>query len=94
MAIDDTIKLTRIRLSAYTAEVYLAGLRSQVCDLLNDIEFVKRLNALQAYIDLLLETNEDGDIVDEYIVVEQREVKENVRKYDSTETQIRHIGLS
>lgn len=94
MAIDDTIKQTRIRLSAYTAEVYLAGLRSQACDLLNDIEFVKRLDALQAYIDLLLEINEDGDIVDEYIVVEQREVKENERMYDSTETQIRHIGLS
>lgn len=64
---------TKQKLSVYIAHAYLGGLRINAVDLFQDAEYNRAFNALENCINSMFDLPYDGDIIDEYIIVEQED---------------------
>lgn len=64
---------TKQNISAYIALAYLGGLRTNAVDLFQDAEYNRTFKALENCINDMLDLPYDGDIIDEYIIVEQED---------------------
>lgn len=64
---------TKQGISPHIALAYLNGLYSNAADLLQDAEYYRAFKALEKRVCDMLETPYDGDIIDEYVIVEQEE---------------------
>lgn len=65
--------ITKQNISLHVAQAYIEGLNCSACDLLNDVEYAKAFRALEKRVSELLETPEQRDIIDAYVVVECEE---------------------
>ncbi len=66
----ETVK-TKKSVSLCVATAYLSGLYTNACDLLQDSEYLRRFKALEERVNEMFATDQDGDIIDEYVVIEQ-----------------------
>lgn len=73
---------TKQGISLHIALAYLNGLYSQAADLLQDAEYYRAFKALEKRVCDMLETPYDGDIIDEYVIVEQMDADEMAVKYE------------
>ena len=64
---------TKQNISANVALAYLNGLYSNAADLLQDAEYYRAFKTLEKRVNDMLETPYDGDIIDEYVIVEQED---------------------
>lgn len=63
---------TKLPISLEVAYAFMEGIRCNAGELFLDTEFSNRFNALQDYINGLLNTGFNTDIVDMYVIYEQQ----------------------
>lgn len=64
---------TKQNISAHVALAYLNGLYCNAADLLQDKAYYRAFKTLEKRVNDMLDTPYDGDIIDEYVIVEQED---------------------